>query len=99
VNDLFNTMIINGYSISQELEADATALSLLASAGYSPGGLLEMMRVLQRVQANQIGGFNSTHPSPAQRISNIERHLSAYRVPDTGSARNERFRHIMSISQ
>jgi hypothetical protein len=37
-----------------------------------------------------------THPSPAQRIANIERHISGYRVLETISARNKRFGRIVN---
>ena len=99
VNDLFNTMITNGYSVSQELEADTTALSLMASAGYSPSGFLDMLNILQRIQPNQRGGFNSTHPAPNERITNIRQQINTYRIPDTNSLRTTRFRRIMGIAQ
>lgn len=95
VNDFFYIMVRNGYSVPQELEADTFAVELLAAAGYSPSGLLEMLNVLQRIQRSQTGGFNSTHPEPAQRISNIGNKVRLYRVTDTSSARRERFERIM----
>ncbi|MDR2597048.1 MAG: hypothetical protein LBC76_06990 [Treponema sp.] len=45
---------------------------MLADAGYSPNGLLEMLNRLRTVQGNQSVGIFSTHPSPVQCISNIE---------------------------
>jgi len=95
VNELAENMIINGYSQEQEFEADSTALELLAAAGYSPNGLLEMLRVLQGVQGNQRGGFNSTHPAPVDRIANVERQIINYRVPDNSSFRRDRFNRNM----
>jgi len=95
VNEFFYLLVRNGYSAEQEFEADTFAVELLASAGYSPVGLLEMLNNLQRIQHTQRGGFNSTHPSPARRITNIERQLSGCRLNDTGSVRQDRFLRIM----
>ena len=95
VNNYFNSMVINGYSQEQEFEADITALSILAAAGYLPRGLLDMLSVLRSVQANQNDGFYNTHPAPVQRISNVQRHVNNYRVRDTSSSRRERFNRNM----
>jgi predicted Zn-dependent protease len=94
VNDFFYNMVKNGYSAQQEFEADAAAVELLAAAGYSPGELLEMLKVLQDVQHSHKGGFNDTHPSPAQRIVNVERKLAGYKLKDTSAYRQDRFSRI-----
>jgi predicted Zn-dependent protease len=92
VTDMINTMIINGYAQQQEYEADSTALLLLQRAGYAPSSLVDVLRVLQRTQGGQPGGFNTTHPSPVQRLANVERAVQSYRVPDTRMYRQARFK-------
>jgi beta-barrel assembly-enhancing protease len=87
-----DTLLINGFSQDQEFEADAGAVVLLAASGYSPAGLLDMLNILQRVQSSQKGGFNSTHPSPAQRIENVRKYVGQYTVQDTRTRRAGRFR-------
>jgi predicted Zn-dependent protease len=89
-------MMKNGYSQAQEFEADSTAITLLAAAGYNPGALVEMLMVLQRVQSSQKGGFNSTHPSPASRISNAQKMNNRYFVQDTTSYRVPRFKRTLA---
>jgi predicted Zn-dependent protease len=91
VGEIVNTMVNNGYSQQQEFEADNHALSLLASTKYSPSGLTDMLRELTRVQSGQGGGFNKTHPSPAQRITNAEKSIGKYNVADTQAVRQKRF--------
>ncbi|MCL2127361.1 MAG: M48 family metalloprotease [Treponema sp.] len=91
VTGFFDTMVKSGYSKPQEYEADKAALALLASAGYYPGGLLDILKALQNAQRNQKEGLFSTHPSPAERIANIEREIARYRVNDTRSRRVPRF--------
>jgi predicted Zn-dependent protease len=90
VSKAMDTMLKNGYSQSQEFNADGEAMVLLASAGYDPSALPDMLKVLQRVQRSQKGGFNATHPSPAERIANVEK--LRYRVTDTRKYRAPRFK-------
>jgi predicted Zn-dependent protease len=92
VGGVMDTMMKSGFSKPQEFEADKAALQLLATTGYDPNGLLDMLKVLERVQRNNAGGFNSTHPSPTERIANVNQQISQYRVPDTRSYRAARFR-------
>ena len=96
VTSMVDTMIKNGYSRAQEFEADTTAITLLAAAGYNPGALAELLKVLQRVQSSQKGGFNSTHPSPAERLNNAERMNNRYPVQDTSSYRVPRFKRTLA---
>jgi len=91
VGEIVTTMVNNGYSQSQEFDADNTAMSLLASSGYSPSGLIDMLRELNNIQSGTSSGFGKTHPSPAQRITNAEKSLATYSVADTRSYRQSRF--------
>ena len=90
VGEIVTTMVSNGYSRDQEFEADNTAMSLLASAGYNPSSLLDMLRSLNSVQVAS-SGFGRTHPTPDQRISNAERTVGSFTVADTSSSRIARF--------
>ena len=91
VGDIVATLVNNGYSQSQEFDADNTALGLLADAGYNPSALIDMLKELDRIQRGQTGGFTKTHPTPASRVTNAEKSLSKYRVTDTSSYRRARF--------
>ena len=90
VGEIVQTMVQNGYSQSQEFEADNIAMALMASAGYNPSGLIEMLRSLSGVQTAG-SGFGKTHPTPAQRITNAERSLRNYNVADNSGSRQARF--------
>jgi predicted Zn-dependent protease len=92
VGEIVTTMVNSGYSQSQEFDADATALSLLAAAGYDPGGLIEMLRELEKNQKGGAGGFGKTHPTPSRRIDNAENNIGKYRVADTRNYRTQRYR-------
>ena len=92
VAGIVDSMLKNGYSKQFEFEADAGAVTLLAASGYDPASLVEVLRLLQQVQGSQRGGFNTTHPSPAERIANVQPVVSRYRVTDTRSYRTPRFK-------
>jgi len=91
VGEIVTTMVNNGYSKTQEFDADTTALGLLAATGYNPSGLIDMLRELEKIQGNKSGGFNKTHPTPAQRISNAQKSVSKYKVANTAESRQARF--------
>jgi predicted Zn-dependent protease len=91
VGEIVLTLVNNGYSQTQEFDADNTAMSLLASAGYNPSALIDMLRELNAVQSGSSGGFGKTHPTPAQRISNAEKSVGRYSMTDTRSYRQSRF--------
>jgi predicted Zn-dependent protease len=91
VGDIVQTMVNNGYSQTQEFGADNVAMGLLASAGYNPSGLIDMLNELRAVQSNNSGGMSKTHPTPAQRITNAGRTVGEYKVADTQSYRQARF--------
>jgi beta-barrel assembly-enhancing protease len=89
-NELVHTLVSNGYSQDLEFEADTTALSLMAGAGYSPSGLIDMLMSLGAVQTSA-SGFGKTHPSPAQRIVSAQKSVDKYKVANTSASRQKRF--------
>jgi len=91
VGEIVQTMVNNGYSQTQEYEADNKALSLMASAGYNPQGLIDMLNTLKTIQSKTAGGFNKTHPSPEQRITNAGKSINKYKVADNSASRKSRF--------
>jgi predicted Zn-dependent protease len=93
VREMVTTLVINGYAQEQEFQADIYAVKLLALAGYMPASLVDALRVLQGTTARN--GYNSTHPSPARRIANIQQEMTRnsrfYQVEDTRTFRASRF--------
>ena len=91
VGEIVTTMVNNGYSQTQEFDADSAALGLLASAGYNPSGLTDMLKELQKIQSASSGGFSKTHPTPDSRLSSAEKVIGKYSVTNTSSYRQARF--------
>ena len=92
IGDIVNTMVTSGYSQSQEFDADAKAIKLMAATGYDPAGLITMLRTIEKNYDNSGKGFGKTHPSPTQRITNAEKTLKSNIVADTKAARTARYK-------
>jgi len=91
VSGIVDAMVKNGYSREYEHEADLEAVKLLSTTGYDPGALRDILLRLVQVQQTQRGGFNTTHPSPSDRIANLEARSLLNRPQDTRSSRTQRF--------
>jgi Zn-dependent protease with chaperone function len=96
--EMVSALVNNGYAQVQEFNADYTAVTLLAAAGYSPQGLPDMLRELEKTQKSRSDmsagfnhGFSRTHPSPAQRLSAIQPTIGLYRTTDEHPYRQSRF--------
>jgi len=94
VNDFLNIIIRSGYTVPQELEADSTALKLLSAAGYLPGGLLDVFKILHDIQGDLMNDINNIYPALSERILNIENQMAIFRIPNNISARQVRFLQI-----
>jgi predicted Zn-dependent protease len=91
VEEIVTTLVNNGYSQTQEFDADTNALALMAAAGYEPSALISMLQVLEKNQGSHPGGFNKTHPTPARRITSAQLNIGKYKIPDTRSYRQARY--------
>jgi predicted Zn-dependent protease len=63
------------HSREQEAEADVMGLELMARAGYDPHAAVTLWTKMQATSTGHTPQFLSTHPSSANRISEIERHI------------------------
>jgi predicted Zn-dependent protease len=67
--------ILSNYNQEAELEADESALLMMAQAGYDPRGLVSFLRGLRaRERLTGLGyhGMLATHPETAERIAKSE---------------------------
>jgi len=93
-----NTLFRDGYSREQEFQADRTALQILASAGYDPAALVEMLQIINQRQGT--GNLSRTHPAPGVRIANLGNiPANARRGRETLSARQPRFNSALRDSR
>ena len=79
------------YSRGAEEEADALGAQLMANAGYNP---IEMARFFEKLEAQ--GGsrapqFLSSHPSPGNRVRNVEAEIQAMQRRNYSQGSNSAF--------
>ncbi len=79
---IFKTLVVNGYSRSQEYAADETAVVTLAKCGYDPKALGSFLKRLEQRGKSSGGGITQTHPGTSERIDNI-----SGKIPATGPIR------------
>lgn len=90
IDDVFKTIVVNGYSRSQELAADEAALSYLAKAGYEPSAVKTLLEAMKQGTG---GGMLSTHPGTDDRIAEVIKKMPATPPnPVAFEARKARFR-------
>ena len=62
----------------------------MAKAGYYPKAMKDMLLVLKE-KNNAKTGWGKTHPSPKDRINNLENLYKRYSVKDSRESRQARF--------
>lgn len=70
IDDVFKTLVVNGYSRDQEYAADASALAYLSRSGYKPQALADFLKRLNERGSSE-GGILKTHPGTLERIEKV----------------------------
>ncbi len=96
LDDVFKTIVLNGYSQQQEFAADEKALSYLKKAGYAPGALVDFITSVNMQGGASQGGIMKTHPSSAERLERlIGKTQSITMDADSLNKRTGRFKALM----
>lgn len=72
IEDVFKTIVVNGYGRDQEMAADTEGITYLYRAGYDPEGLYTFLNRLM-VSSKSSGGILKTHPGTGERIDNVNK--------------------------
>jgi predicted Zn-dependent protease len=98
VNDITQTLVVNGYSRRQERQADEAAVSILKAVGYDPDGLIGMLNQMSMRLGHSRGGigFAKTHPDPLDRVADVQRLIGSYRPVAELPERQIRFDRAMA---
>ncbi len=69
------------YGRDDELESDEFGVKYLILSGYEPNAMIEVMEILAEASGGQMDRdeFMSSHPSPANRIAHIKKHIENYK--------------------
>jgi len=79
----------------KEFEADKMGIVLAARAGYDPYGLVAVLQMLAQIKGGDEAGILSTHPSPNDRIAELEKVMPAL-DKYAGQSLDARFRQVVA---
>lgn len=71
--EIVSTLVESGFSKTQEYNADANAIKLMAASGYDPECLIELLETLESNSSEK--GWSKTHPKPEDRIKKSQSKL------------------------
>ena len=70
IDDVFKTVIVNGYSRAAEENADRAGVEMLKRAGYNPAAMTAILTAMSSKGGS--GGILGTHPAVSDRLANIK---------------------------
>jgi len=93
IDDVFKTLVVNGYGQSQELMADEAAKVYLTRTGYDPSAPIAVLERLESYGTLSGAGITKTHPETKERIENLKKKILPIQVDTTlFSLRTKRFK-------
>jgi predicted Zn-dependent protease len=95
IDVLKNGILVKPLDRDKEFEADRMGVVLATRAGYDPYGLVAVMQVLAQVKGGDEAGILSTHPSPNDRIAELEKVMPAL-DKYAGQSLDARFRQVVA---
>ena len=96
IDDVFKTIVVNGYSREAEYAADAAAIKELTRAGYDPTALVAVLTIMEAKGKGATSGIFKTHPPTSERLAKVKA-LACEAPPSKGEAiRTQRFKETVS---
>jgi predicted Zn-dependent protease len=92
---LKNGVLVKPLDRGLEYEADRMGVVLAARSGYDPYGLVAVMQMLALVKGSDDAGILATHPSPTDRLAELEKVLPAL-DKYAGQSVDARFRQVVA---
>ncbi len=89
IDDVFKTIVVNGYSRTAEENADREAVSILRKAGYNPGALAAVLTKMSGKEG--AGGIYRTHPPTSERLAKVQPLAPASASSEKEAVRTARF--------
>lgn len=98
VEDVVSNIITRGYSRDTEYQADSLAAVILSRAGYSPSALASVLQRMSAIDSRSGPGFWQTHPSPEDRLAEVNAIIASLPQNQVDPARTARFEEYTSGS-
>jgi predicted Zn-dependent protease len=77
---MIGNLINMKYGREDELESDKLGVFIMSDSGYDPEQMLGVMRILKKAAGGRrVPEFQSTHPSPENRMERIKQAIREYK--------------------
>jgi predicted Zn-dependent protease len=97
IDDVFKTIVVNGYSRKAEEAADAAALTEMTKAGYDPNAMVILLTTMEAKGAGSSSGIFKTHPPTSERLAKVKTSVGQSPAESKGEKiRTERFKKMVS---
>lgn len=92
IDDVFKTLVVNGYSRGAEESADREAVTTLTRAGYNPAALVAILSRLNSRGGG--GGIFRSHPLTSQRVEGVKTLVRQTPAGPQEQTRTKRFQQV-----
>lgn len=92
IDDVFKTIVVNGYSRSAEEAADREAVTLLSQSGYSSRALATLLAKMSSRGGGS--GIYRTHPPTGERLAKVKAVVQETPVSPAEQSRTKRFQQV-----
>jgi predicted Zn-dependent protease len=95
IDDVFKTIVVNGYSRQAEEAADAAALTELRRAGYDPEALVAVLTTMEAKGKGASSGIFKTHPPTSERLAKVKAEVGECPESKGVAIRAKRFKELV----
>jgi predicted Zn-dependent protease len=92
IDDVFKTVVVNGYSRTAEEAADRDAVATLTKAGYDPKALPQILNKMMAKEKGAAGGIFKTHPPTSERLAKLKAEAGEAPPSKEEAVRTQRFK-------
>jgi predicted Zn-dependent protease len=96
IDDVFKTIVVNGYSRQAEETADTAALTELTKAGYDPNAMVILLTTMEAKGKGASSGIFKTHPPTRERLAKVKASVGQSPKSKGEAARTKRFKEMVS---
>jgi predicted Zn-dependent protease len=96
IDDVFKTIVVNGYSRQAEYAADAAALKELTRAGYDPNAMVALLTIMEAKGKGAASGIFKTHPPTCERLAKVKAEVGQAPPAKGEKIRAQRFKEMVS---
>jgi beta-barrel assembly-enhancing protease len=96
IDDVFKTIVVNGYSRTAEDAADHEGVATMTKAGYDPKAMVQVLQKMTAKEKGASGGIYKTHPPTAERLAKVKAQVGDGQPVQGVEVRTQRFKGTVS---